>query len=224
MRLRRLTWREAAKLDSGPPVGVPVTLRENALRKAFLLLLLTLLATGSIAKLSSGDHGFENWVGAILAPPAALLLGYVTLRGPRTLHLDERGFVASSGLPWRPPLDVAWRDVDAFTTERPGDGPASVWYQLRPAASRLPRRYRWMRRLIETPDNGLPTTYGGMSAVELGAYLERWREHATSQGAPSAGRAQRDGPSSSVAIAAPGAAEREPSTAPRLGSEPRRNV
>jgi len=224
MRLRRLTWREAAKVDSGPPVGVPVTLRENALRKAFLLLLLTLLATGSIAKLSSGDHGFENWVGAILAPPAALLLGYVTLRGPRTLHLDERGFVASIGLPWRPPLDVAWRDVDAFTTERPGDGPASVWYQLRPAASRLPRRYRWMRRLIETPDNGLPTTYGGMSAVELGAYLERWREHATSQGAPSAGRAQRDGPSSSVAIAAPGAAEREPSTAPRLGSEPRRNV
>jgi len=224
MRLRRLTWREAAKLDSGPPVGVPVTLRENALRKAFLLLLLTLLATGSIAKLSSGDHGFENWVGAILAPPAALLLGYVTLRGPRTLHLDERGFVATSGLPWRPPLDVAWRDVEVFTTERPGDGPASVWYQLRPAASRLPRRYRWMRRLIETPDNGLPTTYGGMSAVELGTYLERWREHATSQGAPSTGRAQRDGPSSSVAIAAPGAAEHEPPTAPRLGSEPRRNV
>jgi hypothetical protein len=177
--------------DLVSPVGVPVTLRENLLRKAFLLLLLTLLATGSIAKLSSGDHGFENWVGAILAPPAALLLGYVTLRGPRTLHLDERGFVATSGLPWRPPLDVAWRDVEVFTTERPGDGPASVWYQLRPAASRLPRRYRWMRRLIETPDNGLPTTYGGMSAVELGAYLERWREHATSQDAPSTGRSAR---------------------------------
>jgi hypothetical protein len=103
-----------------------------------------------------GRSRIENWVGAILAPPAALLLGYVTLRGPRTLHLDERGFVATSGLPWRPPLDVAWRDVEVFTTERPGDGPASVWYQLRPAASRLPRRYRWMRRLIETPDNGLP--------------------------------------------------------------------
>ena len=28
-----------------------------------------------------------------------------------------------------------------------------------------------MRRLIETPDNGLPTTYGGMSAVEA-LYLE----------------------------------------------------
>jgi len=36
--------------------------------------------------------------------------------------------------------------------------------------------------------------------------------------------AKLDGSSSSVAIAAPGAAEREPSTAPRLGSEPRRNV
>lgn len=172
---------------TSPPVGVPVTLCEGRTRLGVIVIICVIFTAVGVGIVASGDRSLAAWATVALFGAGLVVLGWVLVHGGRTLALDAEGFEASIGLPWRRPIRVAWRDVTRFTTVQiPGQ--TIVGFHLRPDATPVTsplRRLLDNATMIDPPDGTLPTVYGGMSAAETIACMERWRGRAT------AGRARR---------------------------------
>ncbi len=151
-------------------------LRPN--RRRYLLLLLSCagLAAGALTARKSDPI---NWVGILLFGSGVIVFSLLLLPGSAYLKLDSAGFTLCSLFRAH---STGWCEVDSFQVGRIA-GRKMVVFNF----SNLHPRQRVLRKLssaLSGYEAGLPETYGGLSAEELAAMMNDWRERARRPAAP----------------------------------------
>ena len=114
-----------------------------------------------------------NWVGILLFGSGVIVFSLLLLPGSAYLKLDSSGFTLCTLFRAH---STGWYDVDSFQVGRIA-GRKMVVFNF----SNLHPRQRVLRKLssaLSGYEAGLPETYAGLSAEELAAMLNDWRERA----------------------------------------------
>jgi hypothetical protein len=148
-----------------------VTLRPNRLK--YLVILIVCAGFAVSGALNVAKNSLIGWIEILAFGSNAIVFGVLLLPGSSYLKLDPTGFTICSLFQAR---TIGWHEVDAFRvgTDR---GRKLVVFDF----SNLHHGQEFARKFASTISGyeaGLPDTYG-LSAEELAATLNEWRERAS---------------------------------------------
>jgi hypothetical protein len=153
-----------------------VTLRPNRLRYAVLMIVSACFAVscGVMVRegLSTGWTGMAAWAGILSFGAGAIVFCLLLVPGSAYLRLDDTGFTVCSLFRVH---TIRWCEVDSFEVGTIARRKSVVFN-----FSNLYPRQKLLRKLssaISSHEGALPETYG-LSAEELSAMLNDWRQHA----------------------------------------------
>lgn len=149
-----------------------VTLRPNRLK--YLVILIVCVGFAVSGTFNVAKNSLIGWIQILVFGSNAIVFGVLLLPGSAYLKLDPAGFTICSLFQAR---KLGWHEVDAFRVSTDRRRKLVVFN-----FSKLYQGQEFARKLASTVSGyeaGLPDNYG-LSAEELAATLNQWRERATS--------------------------------------------
>jgi hypothetical protein len=148
-----------------------VTLRPNRLK--YLVILMVCAGFAVSGTLNVAKNSLIVWIGIFVFGSNAIVFGVLLLPRSAYLKLDQTGFTICSLFQ---ALTIGWHEVDAFRVDT-DRGRKLVVFDF----SKLHQGQEFARKFGSAMvgyEAGLPDNYG-LSAEELAATLNEWRERAS---------------------------------------------